>query len=159
MIIQHMGAGADLTTWWLLESKMEDVAWKLIWELSWLKEHDVLLINCRIVAVDSLVKRSEVISIEVSWPHSLENVPVAIPRWHWLVEWIKTNDPLVLAQSLSHCLPVGDILVLNSKVVFVHSSEDGERLWRSVIDEETVLLAILDQREAISVVAEAVVSH
>ena len=138
---------------------MEHDAWNLIWELSWLKEHDVLSINSFIVSINSLIKRGEIILIKGSWDNSSDQVKWIIPGWHWLIKWVESDDILVGAETLSHLPPVSNIFVLQLEVVLVKSSEKGERLWRGVIDEETVLLAVLNQWETITIVSEVIVGH
>jgi hypothetical protein len=45
---------------------VHNVTGELIWELSWLKEHDVFGIGLFVVGIDSLVEWGEILLVEAS---------------------------------------------------------------------------------------------
>jgi hypothetical protein len=45
----------NFTTWWCLETEMEDIVGDLIRELSWLKVHNVSMVGLHVIGVDSFI--------------------------------------------------------------------------------------------------------
>lgn len=123
MIVQNMVSRSNFSTWRLFESKIIHYARNFIWELSWLKPHNVIHISIFNLFKNSLVQWGQLMLVHISWKDLEEHADNSFPRRHWFIKWIKSNNELVRRKFLGYMSPEVNILVLNTKIIIVESSE------------------------------------
>ena len=123
MVVQNMVWWINFATWWGFESYVLDEATKCIWDLTWLKPHDIRWAGIFISSVNSRIERGKLLFIKLTWNNSFNQVGHSIPRWRWLIERIKSYDMLIGRELLADISPVSNVLVLNFKVIVIKSLE------------------------------------
>lgn len=141
MVVEHVVWRSDLTTWRLFEANVIDDTyteeWQHIWELSWLKVHNVFGTGLRIGFVeDSLIHWYEFLSVVVSWQQELSNTPNSTESGKWFVEWIITNNILIAGEFGGNESPVVYVMVLHVVVIVIDSSEESPCLRCGIVNKE-----------------------
>jgi len=148
MVIKNMFRWSNFSTWWLRETSFPNNKLRTksfqFWELSRFKVHDIIWWSSLISLKDFSIEWLKLFEIKISWLNHVNHFSESIPSWHWFIDWIITNNVRIGRECISDLVLEGNIFVLETKVIFIESSEQGERFWRCVIIEETLFETIFN---------------
>ena len=158
MVVEHVRAGANFTTWRGLESNWEHKApseTEFVREGDGLEPHLLCSIMALVLFVDLGVHRSQVLLVHVSRD-----------KEHWVsgrvgtvrfVQRIVTNNVWVVGEAGRDIAPIIDELILDTLFIGEESTEGSHRLLCHVIPVEVLRLTFRNERIAIIVLRIVVV--
>ena len=123
MVIKNVLGGANLSSRWSFESKVEHHSnveeSHCIWELRGFEKHNVVFGAILVLLEDFLIERSQLILIKMSEYQSIDHIKEMSPSWHRLIDGVVTNYILILRKLAAKVGPVLNKLILDLILIVV----------------------------------------